>query len=876
MANIGTLTAHIGADTKMLAGGAAIAKKMFRGMAVQAKHSAADIGRSFDIIRATTLGIAPPIMTAGAAISNFTPYMVAMGAAAKSAAIPIGYVKTATSDLIIPSKYAGKAMEETAKGAASASSRMSELGSSIKSSMKPMLALVGVTGGVILLTKAIAKLSEVTRLAARIEVMNHVLEMTGEAAGYTESELKKYRNQIRGLGIATKEAIGIEQLFIQSQLDIADALKISRAAQNLATIAGMNSSEAAKTLTQAIVAQRPILLKQFGIIASLDKIYNKQAKTLGKTRAELTETEKRQGFMNEILAQASTIAGAYETAMRDVGKQITSLPRYYADAAAALGEHFLPQMEFAVGAATKLAKAVTKMFRSVEDATGVFYASRNAFEDNAGATIKLADEYDDLKKKGKLSTEQQAELRIVIERLTAIMPAAADQWDEANRVIGINTDRLRANIEQQRALFRVKQADVIKNWKEEWERLNRQLKVSEHEARVVANSYEEMDKFLAQAGSTMGDWIRYQGLLADTNPAESIAELHGEMNDLIIALSQGYDAINDFARVQRDFAEYPGLAEGILKLQLAEQEAVKLREANNAVAASVDKIRTAYEEFFGMRAGAAPTGVTPIGPVKAPGEYISPLDQIDVGAGVERVDRMVKLYRDLASSGRATARELQSLWGDYSRQRDIQIQAESDQLLSMGVNADIVAATMADRYRQLNDEMKEIFEEQGSWMEQWAQATADAMQNAFGYTFFEWLEGRVGGVRGIIEGITESFLSAMNRIIAQAAAQRLTAALLGGGTPMPTFGAPELALQHGGMVTRPTLAMVGEAGPEMIIPLDKLRDQKFWSDLTGGAGQGDIHVTQNIQTPSPNAFQDSQSLIATQLAAAVNAARRNM
>jgi hypothetical protein len=346
------------------------------------------------------------------------------------------------------------------------------------------------------------------------------------------------------------------------------------------------------------------------------------------------------------------------------------------------------------------------------------------------------------------------------------------------------------------------------------------------------------------------------------------------MNDLTIALSQGYDAINDFARVQRDFAEYPGLAEGIRKLQLAEQEAAKLRDANAEVTKSVYDMTAAYERY---QASLRSTSVKPLDrSFKGKGYDPEAFDfAFDPDAEAERMDRQIELYRDLASSGRATVQELQSLWSDYSRMRDVQIQAESDQLLAMGVNADIVAATMADRYRELNDEMKDIFEETGQEMTRWAQDTADAMQNAFGNTFFEWMEGRVGGIRGIIEGITESFLSAMNRMIAQAAAQRLTAALLGGGTPMPTFPVPELAAA-GGMVTRPTLAMVGEAGPEMIIPLDKLKDQKFWSELTGGAGEGDITVIQNVATPNPSAFQDSQAQIATQLAAAVQAARRNM
>jgi hypothetical protein len=822
MANIGTLTAHIGADTSMLRGNAAQAKKMFRGMATSAKVAATDVGRSFDIIRATTLGVAPAIAASGVAISNFTPYMAAMGAAAKSAAIPIGYVKSKTSELIVPTKLAGKAIGDTAKSVKSASSRMSELGSSVKSSLKPMLALIGLTGGIVVLAKAFSKLAEATKLAARIEVMNHVLEMTGEAAGYTESELKKYRNQIRGLGIATKEAIGIEQLFIQSKLKVADALKISRAAQNLATIAGTNSSEAAKTLTQAIVAQRPILLKQFGIIASLDKIYNQMAKSLGKTRSELTETEKRQGFMNEILAQSATLAGAYETAMRDVGKQITSLPRYYADAAAALGEHFLPQMEFSVGAAKDLAKEVTKMFRSVEDATGVFYASRDAFETNARSTKTLADEYDDLKKKGKLSTEQQGELKTIIERITAIMPAAADQWDEANRVIGINTDRLRENIEQQRAMFRLKSQDQIKSWKEEWEKLNDELatfataKIFTEQLVVKKLDAAGIAGFIANVVSGKPVMESFNYSIVDVN--EKLADTHGKMNDLTIALSQGYDAINDYARVQRDFAEYPGLAEGIRKLQLAEQEAAKLRDANVEVAGSVDEITKSYAEL-----------------------------QANINRAGSRVSNM------------RIAGGMQMSEAGFGKPGEVG---------SVKLAGDVTGQLIAN--------MSQGMDEMGQEMTRWAQDTANAMQNAFGHTFFDWMEGRVMGLRGILEGITKDILSMMNRIIAQRAAEKIIGAMFSsGGMPLPTFPVPELAAA-GGMVTRPTLAMVGEAGPEMIIPLEKLRDQKFWSELTDGSGQGDTSIVVNVQTPSPSAFQDSQSLIATQLAGAVQAARRNM
>jgi hypothetical protein len=165
-------------------------------------------------------------------------------------------------------------------------------------------------------------------VAARISVLNRVFQFTGQNAGYASRELDKHKKSIISLGIAEMEALGIAQRFIQSKLDLADATKIARLAQDAAVIAGVNSSEAALGLTDALIKQRPILLKQYGIILSLEDVYNKQAKTLGKTRKELTATEKRQGFLNEMLRQGETISGAYETAMEEVGKRITSLPRH--------------------------------------------------------------------------------------------------------------------------------------------------------------------------------------------------------------------------------------------------------------------------------------------------------------------------------------------------------------------------------------------------------------------------------------------------------------------------------------------------------------------------------------------------------------------
>ena len=72
--------------------------------------------------------------------------------------------------------------------------------------------------------------------------------------------------------------------------------------------------------------------------------------------------------------------------------------------------------------------------------------------------------------------------------------------------------------------------------------------------------------------------------------------------------------------------------------------------------------------------------------------------------------------------------------------------------------------------------------------------------------------------------------------------------------------------------------MIGEV-PEAIIPLDKLRDERFLERLgmAGGVrGGGDVYVSFNVQTPDVASFRASQTQIMTQAAVAIDQSRRNL
>ncbi len=314
---------------------------------------------------------------------------------------------------------------------------------------------------------ALAFVKDSTLVAARIEVLNRVFLMTGQNAGYTAEQLRNTKEGLEDLGIAEEQALQIGQRFIQAQLDIADALLVARAAQDLAVVAGTNSSETALALTDAIVKQKPILLKQFGIISNLNDIYGAQAEALGKTIEQLTESEKRSAFLNEILRQSETVAGAYESAMADVGKRLTSLPRHIQGVQNALGTLLLPALGLAVDGFTEFLKGTKDVLdvladdvpRDVRKATKAL----ESFQRTGKETKRLTEIYDDLKIESDLSTEATKNLADITKKLGEQLPEAVTQWNEYGDAIKINTGLMRDLIVEQGNVLKADQLDKLQD-----------------------------------------------------------------------------------------------------------------------------------------------------------------------------------------------------------------------------------------------------------------------------------------------------------------------------------------------------------------------------------------------------------------------------
>lgn len=108
---------------------------------------------------------------------------------------------------------------------------------------------------------------------------------------------------------------------------------------------------------------------------------------------------------------------------------------------------------------------------------------------------------------------------------------------------------------------------------------------------------------------------------------------------------------------------------------------------------------------------------------------------------------------------------------------------------------------------------------------------------------FDFFKGYLDFVLGIYKGIFNGIATIWNNTIGKLSFKvpSWVPGLGGKGFDVPNI--PMLA--EGGIVNSPTLAMIGERGPEAVVPLDRLRN-------TGG---GDIYVT--VQGGDPNAVVDA-------------------
>ena len=193
-----------------------------------------------------------------------------------------------------------------------------------------------------------SSIKEVAMLAARYDTLGVSMAVAGKNAGVSAAQMRGYEKELRKTGISALESRQSLISMATANMDLAQSSRLARAAQDLAVVGNMNSSEALNRLIHGIQTGNTLTLRTLGLNLQFKEGNEELAKSLGKTVKQLTEQDKQQARVNEVLKGAAQYAGIYEASMTSAGKQLNSLKRYVEDVKVALGGAFQPALASAV------------------------------------------------------------------------------------------------------------------------------------------------------------------------------------------------------------------------------------------------------------------------------------------------------------------------------------------------------------------------------------------------------------------------------------------------------------------------------------------------------------------------------------------------
>ena len=139
--------------------------------------------------------------------------------------------------------------------------------------------------------------------AARFEQLRTGLEQLGTSSGRTLSILATELKEVTGNALTLEQSFRSAALGISGGFGAEELTGLAKIARGASITLGRDLADAFDRLTRGAIKLEPEILDELGIMVRLDDAVEKYATQLGKTAGSLSQTERRQAFMNEILVQ---------------------------------------------------------------------------------------------------------------------------------------------------------------------------------------------------------------------------------------------------------------------------------------------------------------------------------------------------------------------------------------------------------------------------------------------------------------------------------------------------------------------------------------------------------------------------------------------
>jgi len=221
---------------------------------------------------------------------------------------------------------------------------------SLGTAVKKALTFAGVAVGIWELAGALKEFAKSAALTgARTETLEVAMNTVGKSAGLSASSLKLLVEDLKAAGITTQESMSAITRSMAAGLDLSKLQELAARARDVAVVAGENTSQTMNKLIHGIISGQTEMFRTLGIpIANMEDAWKRYAAALGKTKEELTQVEKANATLNEVLQATGRFAGAAAAADTTVNKMLASLARFAEEAKNALYPVFGPSMKAAV------------------------------------------------------------------------------------------------------------------------------------------------------------------------------------------------------------------------------------------------------------------------------------------------------------------------------------------------------------------------------------------------------------------------------------------------------------------------------------------------------------------------------------------------
>lgn len=286
-------------------------------------------------------------------------------------------------------QQAAQAQQQAANAATQAAKAHQEAAQSIRSGVGALQDIQGAaqaaTAAFTALTTGLLSvgfgrfINEAAQIAGKVDVFASGLRIAATNAGLVSTAVADQVQKIKALGITSSEANEQLRSLIQAQIDIKKSSELARVAQDLAAGSLMNSSQAFQTLSVSIASQEVLLLRNFGIVTTLEEIYSKYARQIGSAASALDDNQKRQAFLNKVLDEGAKVAGTYTASLENAQKQLLSFARFQEEATRVVGEQFQPVMLTIIKTLNEALDAFTRAGTGIHQFSAVLITAITGF-----------------------------------------------------------------------------------------------------------------------------------------------------------------------------------------------------------------------------------------------------------------------------------------------------------------------------------------------------------------------------------------------------------------------------------------------------------------------------------------------------------------